>query len=113
MEDIDERSAVVKLLDPTYVPEPGTRAEARIPRSRLRPAEEEEEDPEGGVLPPDPPADGAGEEIIQEELGQGEEREEQGDWENEDEDDDDYGKWERGDDAPSNPSWICYIVAVK
>jgi hypothetical protein len=86
VEDLDERSAVVKLLDPTYVPEPGTRAEARIPRSRLGPAEEEEEDPEGGMLPPDPPADGAGEEIIQEEQGQGEEREEQGDWENEDED---------------------------
>ena len=36
-------------------------------------------------------------------------------WENEseDENDEDYGKWERGDDAPSNPSWICYIVALK
>jgi len=34
-------------------------------------------------------------------------------WENEDEEDDDYGEWQRGDDAPSHPSWICYIVAVK
>jgi hypothetical protein len=35
-------------------------------------------------------------------------------WENDDEDDEDhYGTWQRGDDAPSNPSWICYIVAVK
>lgn len=34
-------------------------------------------------------------------------------WETEDEDGEDTGEWERGDDAPSNPSWICYIVAVK
>ena len=34
-------------------------------------------------------------------------------WENDDEDSDEYGNWERGNDAPSNPSWICYIVAVK
>lgn len=34
-------------------------------------------------------------------------------WENDEEEDEDYGKWQRGDDAPSNPSWICYIVALK
>jgi hypothetical protein len=34
-------------------------------------------------------------------------------WENDDEDDEDCGIWKRGDDAPSNPSWICYIVALK
>lgn len=34
-------------------------------------------------------------------------------WENDDEDDDDYGKWERRKTAPSDPSWICYIVALK
>ena len=34
-------------------------------------------------------------------------------WEIEDEDSDDDGEWERGDDAPSNPSWISYIVALK
>ena len=34
-------------------------------------------------------------------------------WENEDEDDDDYGEWQRGDNAPSDPSWISYIVALK
>ena len=34
-------------------------------------------------------------------------------WENEDEDDDDYGAWQRREVAPSDPSWICYIVAVK
>lgn len=34
-------------------------------------------------------------------------------WENEDEDDENYGEWERGEDAPSNPSWISYIVALK
>lgn len=34
-------------------------------------------------------------------------------WENEDEDDDNFGDWERGDDAASNPSWISYIVALK
>ncbi len=34
-------------------------------------------------------------------------------WEQEDEEDEEYYGWERGDDAPSNPSWICYIVAQK
>ena len=35
-------------------------------------------------------------------------------WEIEDEDDPDIdGTWERRDDAPSDPSWICYIIAVK
>jgi hypothetical protein len=34
-------------------------------------------------------------------------------WENEEEDDDEFGNWERGEDAPSNPSWISYIVALK
>ncbi len=34
-------------------------------------------------------------------------------WEQEDEDGEDSGEWERGENAPSNPSWICYIVAVK
>lgn len=34
-------------------------------------------------------------------------------WETEDEDGEDTGEWERGEQAPSNPSWICYIVAVK
>jgi len=34
-------------------------------------------------------------------------------WENDDEDSDDYGTWARGTDAPSNPSWICYVVAIK
>ncbi|MFK8111687.1 MAG: hypothetical protein AB8B91_05780 [Rubripirellula sp.] len=34
-------------------------------------------------------------------------------WENDDEDHEDFGKWERADDASSDPSWICYIVAVK
>lgn len=34
-------------------------------------------------------------------------------WENDDEDDDEYGAWERQDDATSDPSWICYIVAAK
>ena len=34
-------------------------------------------------------------------------------WETEDEDGEDTGEWERGEDAPSNPSWICYIVAIK
>jgi len=34
-------------------------------------------------------------------------------WEIEDEDEEDTGEWERGDDAPSHPSWICYLVAVK
>jgi len=34
-------------------------------------------------------------------------------WELEDEDGEDTGIWERGEDAPSNPSWISYIVAIK
>ena len=34
-------------------------------------------------------------------------------WEREDEDGEDTGVWERDEEAPSNPSWICYIVAVK
>ncbi len=36
-------------------------------------------------------------------------------WESEceDEDDEEYGTWHRVDDAPSDPSWICYLVAVK
>ena len=35
-------------------------------------------------------------------------------WETEDEDDPDAdGDWVRGEDAPSNPSWISYIVALK
>ncbi len=34
-------------------------------------------------------------------------------WETEDEDGEDSGEWERGEVAPSNPSWICYIVAIK
>lgn len=34
-------------------------------------------------------------------------------WENDDEDDDDYGDWQRAETAPSNPSWICYVVALK
>ena len=36
-------------------------------------------------------------------------------WESEceDEDDDEFGTWYRADDASSDPSWICYIVALK
>lgn len=34
-------------------------------------------------------------------------------WEEEDEDGEDTGIWSRQTTAPSNPSWICYIVAVK
>ncbi len=34
-------------------------------------------------------------------------------WENDDEDDENYGKWEHVEDASSDPSWICYIVAIK
>lgn len=33
-------------------------------------------------------------------------------WEEEDEDGEDTGIWKRQTAAPSNPSWICYIVAV-
>ena len=35
-------------------------------------------------------------------------------WEIENEDDpDEDGTWERRVEAPSDPSWICYIVAIK
>ncbi len=34
-------------------------------------------------------------------------------WEQEDEDGEDTGEWARADEAPSHPSWICYLVAVK
>ena len=34
-------------------------------------------------------------------------------WELEDEDGEDTGIWERKESAPSNPSWICYVVGVK
>ena len=34
-------------------------------------------------------------------------------WEQEDEDGADTGEWAAGEDAPSYPSWICYVVAVK
>ena len=34
-------------------------------------------------------------------------------WELEDDDGEDTGIWERGEVAPSNPSWICYIVGIK
>jgi hypothetical protein len=36
-------------------------------------------------------------------------------WENDDEsaDDEEYSSWERQEQAPSDASWICYIVAVK
>lgn len=34
-------------------------------------------------------------------------------WELEDKDGEDTGEWERGDDVPSNPSWISYIVAIR
>ena len=35
-------------------------------------------------------------------------------WEVEDEDDpDEDGTWERSEEAPSDPSWVCYIVAAK
>ena len=34
-------------------------------------------------------------------------------WETEDENGDDTGEWEATEDAPSHPSWICYIVGVK
>ena len=34
-------------------------------------------------------------------------------WEQEDEDGEDTGEWERAETAPSNPSWICYVVAIK
>ena len=34
-------------------------------------------------------------------------------WETEDEDGEDTGEWARSEEAPCNPSWICYVVAVK
>ena len=34
-------------------------------------------------------------------------------WEQEDDDGEDTGEWARSEEAPSNPSWICYIVAAK
>ena len=34
-------------------------------------------------------------------------------WEQEDEDGEDTGEWERADEAASNPSWLCYIVAIR
>ena len=34
-------------------------------------------------------------------------------WEQEDEDGEDTGEWERCEVAPSNPSWICYVVAIR
>ena len=34
-------------------------------------------------------------------------------WEQEDDDGEDTGEWARAETAPSNPSWICYIVAAK
>lgn len=34
-------------------------------------------------------------------------------WEQEDDDGEDTGVWERSETAPSNPSWISYVVAVK
>ena len=34
-------------------------------------------------------------------------------WEIEDEDGEDTGEWERRDEAPSTPSWISYVVAIK
>ena len=34
-------------------------------------------------------------------------------WEREDEHGEDTGEWSRGEKAPSNPSWIAYIVAIR
>ena len=34
-------------------------------------------------------------------------------WELEDEDGEDTGEWVKGEDVPSNPSWVCYIVAIR
>ena len=34
-------------------------------------------------------------------------------WEQEDEDGEDTGEWKRVSSAPSHPSWICYLVAVR
>ncbi|MEZ6123309.1 MAG: hypothetical protein R3C49_09065 [Planctomycetaceae bacterium] len=34
-------------------------------------------------------------------------------WEEETEDGEDSGIWSRGEQAPNNPSWLCYIIGVK
>ena len=34
-------------------------------------------------------------------------------WEQEDDEGEDTGEWERADNAASNPSWLCYIVAIR
>ncbi|MEM8771324.1 MAG: class I SAM-dependent methyltransferase [Pseudomonadota bacterium] len=34
-------------------------------------------------------------------------------WETEDENGDDTGEWAPAEEAPSHPSWICYIVGIK
>ncbi len=34
-------------------------------------------------------------------------------WENDDEDSEDFETWQRGESAPSHPSWICYVVALR
>jgi hypothetical protein len=34
-------------------------------------------------------------------------------WEVLDENEEETGEWERVEDAPSDPSWVCYLVAVK
>jgi len=34
-------------------------------------------------------------------------------WEEEDEDGEETGEWNKAEQAPSHPSWLCYIVAVK
>lgn len=81
---LDQRSSVVELLDSSYVPEPGTRAEVRIPRSRLGPIPEDEEEQE--PVPPPPPAE------REQEPAPAKEPELAGkhDWKNQDED------WEPG-----------------
>lgn len=34
-------------------------------------------------------------------------------WETEDENGEDTGEWETSEEAPSHPSWICYVVGIK
>ncbi|MEM8737989.1 MAG: class I SAM-dependent methyltransferase [Planctomycetota bacterium] len=34
-------------------------------------------------------------------------------WEKLDENEEETGEWQRADDAPSDPSWVCYVVARK
>ena len=34
-------------------------------------------------------------------------------WELEDEHGEDSGEWQRNEDPPSNPVWLCYIVGIK